>query len=69
MYETWIEFKFDSHSLEKTRKNCIQRMKQKAHMEHQVRIEEKAQKAIEEELARMEAEKMKITGPRYILPT
>ena len=38
-------------------------------MERQVRIEEKAQKAIEEELARMEAEKMKITGPRYILPT
>jgi hypothetical protein len=43
MYETWIEFKFDSQSLEKTRKKYIQRMKQKAHRERQVRIEEKAE--------------------------
>lgn len=70
IYELWIEFKIDSHSLAKTRKKHVRLMKEKARRERQARHEKREDEKAKA-LCRKEAErKVKVrTAPEHLLPT
>jgi hypothetical protein len=68
IYELWTDFRTDSHSLTKSRKEHVRLMKEKAFKEKQARREAKVTRE-EEEMRKQEAEKAqpKIrTSPKHL---